>query len=62
MVEVIVIISHHPMGTGDQIIDIVDVFTVLVTHYVYHCTARISFDEFIIGFGRRQIRASYSLR
>ena len=62
LVEGLVIIRNLPMGTGNQIIDIVDVFTVLVMYSVYPCTNRINFDECIIGFGRRQIRASYSLR
>ena len=62
LVEGLVIIRHLSMGTGDQIIDIVDVFRVLVTYSLYHCTDGIYFDEFIIGFGRWQIRAGYSLR
>ena len=62
LVEGLVIIRHFPMGTGDQIIDIVDVFTVLVIYSVFPCIDGINFDEFIIGSGQRQIRAGYSLR
>ena len=62
LVEGLVIIRHQPMGTGDQIIDIVDVFTVLVIYSVFPCSDGINFDEFIIGFGRQQIRTGYSLR